>query len=72
MEMNLRSSFARGDTTSVQSTDSRDKTAKNRLILLLLLFFFFFFFFAQIIVAYIIIIISLVQISLRDPDKDCG
>ena len=50
----------RGDTTSVQSaTNSRDKLAKNRLT-----------FFSQIIVVYIIIITSLVQISLRSPDKE--
>ena len=60
MKMDLRSSFVRGDTTSVQSaTDSRDKLAKNRLT-----------FFSQIIIVYIIIITSLVQISLRSPDKE--
>ena len=49
----------RSDSASVQSTDSRGKVVKNR-----------FTFFAQIIVVYIIIITSLVQISLRSPDKE--
>lgn len=60
MKMDLRSSFVRGDSTSVQSTtDNQEKTVKNRLT-----------FFAQIIVVYMIIITSLVQISLRTPDKE--
>ena len=45
---------------SVQSTPgSKNKTAKNPLT-----------FFTQIIVVYMIIITSLVQISLRSPDKE--
>ena len=49
----------RSDSASVQSTDSRGKIVKNR-----------FTFLAQLIVVYIIIITSLVQISLRSPDKE--
>ena len=49
----------RGDTGSVQSAEGRDRIVKNR-----------FTFFAQIIVVYMIIITSLVQISLRSPDKE--
>ena len=62
MKMDFRSSFTRsGDNTSVQSTPgSKSKTAKNPLT----------FFFTQIIVVYMIIITSLVQISLRSPDKE--
>ena len=61
MKMDFRSSFTRsGDNTSVQSTPgSKSKTAKNPLT-----------FFTQIIVVYMIIITSLVQISLRSPDKE--
>lgn len=60
MKMDLRSSFVRGDTTSVQSSQSAiNKQVKNRLT-----------FFAQIIVVYAIIITSLIQISLRSPDKE--
>ena len=61
MKMDFRSSFTRsGDNTSVQSTPgSKSKTAKNLLT-----------FFTQIIVVYTIIITSLVQISLRSPDKE--
>ena len=59
MKMDLRGSFVRGDTASVQSTEGRDRIVKNR-----------FTFFAQIIVVYMIIITSLVQISLRSPDKE--
>ena len=56
--MDLSSSFVRGDTTSVQSTtENGNKLAKTRLI-----------FFSPIIVVYVIIK-SLVQISLRSPDK---
>ena len=54
--MDLRGSFVRGDTASVQSAEGRDRIVKNR-----------FTFFAQIIVVYMIIITSLVQIS---PDKE--
>ena len=59
--MILRGSFVRGDTASVQSAIGRDRIVKNR-----------FTFFAQIIVVYIVVIIitSLVQISLRSPDKE--
>ena len=57
--MDLRGSFVRGDTASVQSAEGRDRIVKNR-----------FTFFAQIIVVYMIIITSLVQISLRSPDKE--
>lgn len=57
--MNFKSSFVRGDSTSVQSAEGRDTLPKNRLT-----------FFAQIIVVYAIIITSLVQISLRSPDKE--
>lgn len=57
--MNFRSSFVR-DTASLQSADgSQGILAKNRLTFL-----------AQIIVVYAIIITSLVQISLRSPDKE--
>ena len=56
MKMDLRGSFVRGDTASVQSAEGRDRIVKNR-----------FTFFAQIIVVYMIIITSLVQIS---PDKE--
>ena len=59
MKMDLRGSFVRGDTASVQSAEGRDGIVKNR-----------FTFFAQIIVVYMIIITSLVQISLRSPDKE--
>ena len=59
MKMDLRGSFVRGDTASVQSAEGRDQIVKNR-----------FTFFAQIIVVYMIIITSLVQISLRSPDKE--
>lgn len=62
MKMDFRSSFTRsGDNTSVQSstTNSQSKIAKNPLT-----------FFSQIIVVYMIIITSLVQISLRGPDKE--
>ena len=59
MKMDLRGSFVRGDTASVQSAEGRDRTVKNR-----------FTFFAQIIVVYMIIVTSLVQISLRSPDKE--
>ena len=59
MKMDLRGSFVRGDTVSVQSAEVRDRIVKNR-----------FTFFAQIIVVYMIIITSLVQISLRSPDKE--
>ena len=52
MKMDLRGSFVRGDTASVQSAEGRDRIVKNR-----------FTFFAQIIVVYMIIITSLVQIS---------
>ena len=45
--MDLRGSFVRGDTASVQSAEGRDRIVKNR-----------FTFFAQIIVVYIIIITS--------------
>ena len=58
--MDLRGSFERGDTASVQSAEGRDRIVKNR----------FTFFFAQIIVVYMIIVTSLVQISLRSPDKE--
>ena len=58
--MDLRGSFVRGDTASVQSAEGRDRIVKNR----------FTFFFTQIIVVYMIIITSLVQISLRSPDKE--
>ena len=59
MKMDLRSSFTRGDSTSIQSSDGKDVIVKNRITFL-----------AQIIVVYIIIITSLVQISLRSPDKE--
>ena len=59
MKMDLRGSFVRGDTASVQSAEGRDRIVKNR-----------FTFFAQIIVVYMIIITSLIQISLRSPDKE--
>ena len=59
MKMDLRGSFVRGDTASVQSAEGCDRIVKNR-----------FTFFAQIIVVYMIIITSLVQISLRSPDKE--
>ena len=59
MKMDPKSSFTRSDSASVQSTDSRGKIVKNR-----------FTFLAQIIVIYIIIITSVVQISLRSPDKE--
>ena len=60
--MDLRGSFVRGDTASVQSAEGRDRIVKNR-----------FTFFAQIIVVYVVYMIfitSLVQISLRSPDKE--
>ena len=57
--MDLRGSFVRSDTASVQSAEGHDRIVKNR-----------FTFFAQIIVVYMIIITSLVQISLRSPDKE--
>ena len=57
--MDLRGSFVRSDTASVQSAEGPDRIVKNR-----------FTFFAQIIVVYMIIITSLVQISLRIPDKE--
>ena len=57
--MDLRGSFVRGDTASVQSAEGLDRIVKNQ-----------FTFFAQIIVVYMIIITSLVQISLRSPDKE--
>ena len=57
--MDLRGSFVCGDTAYVQSAEDRDRIFKNQ-----------FTFFAQIIVVYIIIITSLVQISLRSPDKE--
>ena len=56
--MDLRGSFVRGDTASVQSAEGRDRIVKNR-----------FTFFAQVIV-YTIIITSSVHISLRSPDKE--
>lgn len=59
MKMDFRSSVVRGDSSSVQSADGRERIVKNR-----------FAFFAQILVVYIIIITSLVQISLRSPDKE--
>ena len=61
MKMDFRSSFTRsGDNTSVQSTPgSKSKTAKKSFNI-----------FTQIIVVYMIIITSLVQISLRSPDKE--
>ena len=59
MKMDPKSSFMRSDSASVQSTDSRGKIVKNS-----------FTFLARIIVVYIIIITSLVQISLRSPDKE--
>ena len=59
MKMDLRGSFVGGDTASVQSAEGRDRIVKNR-----------FTFFAQIIVVYMIIITSLLQISLRSPDKE--
>ena len=59
MRMDLRGSFLRGDTASVQFAEGRDRIVKN-----------WFTFFAQIIVVYMIIITSLVQISLRSPDKE--
>ena len=58
--MDLRGSFVRGDAASVQSAEGRDRIVKNR----------FTFFFAKIIVVYTTIITSLVQISLRSPDKE--
>ena len=57
--MDFRGSFVRGDTASVQSAEGSDRIVKNC-----------FTFFAQIIVVYMIIITSLVQISLRSPDKE--
>ena len=61
MKMDFRSSFTRsGDNTSVQSTPgSKSKTAKYPLT-----------FFTEIVVVYMIIITSLVQTSLRSPDKE--
>ena len=59
MKMDLRGSFVRGDTASVQSAEGHDRIVKNR-----------FTFIAQIIVVYMIIVTSLVQISLRSPDKE--
>ena len=47
MKRDLRGSFVRGDTASVQSAEDRDRIVKNR-----------FTFFAQIIVVYMIIITS--------------
>ena len=58
MKMDLRGSFVRGDTASVQSAEGRDRIVKKC-----------FTFFAQIIVVYMIIITSLVQISLRSRVK---
>ena len=58
--MDRRGSFVRGDTASVQSAEGHDRFVKIS----------FHFFFAQIIVVYMIIITSLVQISLRSPDKE--
>ena len=55
--MDLRGSFVRGDTASVQSAEGRDRIVKNRFTFLL-------------IVVYMIIVTSLVQISLRSPDKE--
>ena len=57
--MDLRGSCVRGDTASVQFAEGRDRIVKNRLN-----------FFAQIIVVYMTVITSLVQISLRSPDKE--
>ena len=57
--MDVKSSFMHGDSASVQSTDSKGKIVKKR-----------FTFLAQFIVVYIIIFTSLVQISLRSPDKE--
>ena len=57
--MDLRGSFVRGETASVQFAEARDRIVKNRYA-----------FFAQIIVVYMIIITSLVQISLRSLDKE--
>ena len=59
MKMDPNNSFMRSDSASVQSTESRGKIVKNR-----------FTFLAQMIVVYIIIITSLIQISLRSPDKE--
>ena len=59
MKMDPKTSFKCSDSASVQSTDSRGKIVKNC-----------FTFLAQIIVIHIIIITSLVQISLRSPDKE--
>ena len=59
MKMDLRESFVRDDTASVQSSEGHDRIIKNR-----------FTYFAQIIVVYIIIITSLVQICHRSPDNE--
>ena len=59
MNMDLRGSFVRGDTASVEYAEGGDRIVKNP-----------FTFFAQIFVVYMIIITSLVQISLRSPDED--
>ena len=57
--MDLRGSFVRGGTASIQSAEGRDRIVKNR-----------FTFFAQIIVVYMTLITSLVKISLRSPDNE--
>ena len=57
--MDLRGSFVRGGTASIQSAEGRDRIVKNR-----------FTFFAQIIVVYMALITSLVKISLRSPDNE--
>ena len=59
MKMDLRGSFLRCDTASVQSAEGLNRIVKNR-----------FTFIAQIIVVYMIIITLLVQISLRSPDEE--
>ena len=59
MNLNLGSAFMR-DTSFVQSADSGNETiAKIRLHFVL-----------QIIICYALIIVSLVQISLKSPDKE--
>ena len=40
MKMDLRGSFVRSDTASVQSAEGRDRTVKNRFIVLLRLLLF--------------------------------
>ena len=57
--MDLRGSFVRGGTASIQSAEGRDRIVINR-----------FTFFAQIIVVYMTLITSLVKISLRSPDNE--